>query len=155
MQAIGLSAIHIMSQGQTIEAEYYVEDILEKENKPLLKRSKRTNEATTNKTVVNKDGAPAHTSKHAQGWCLQNLPNLLNKDDWPGNSPDLNPMENFLSIQNEKVYCDPEPQTLYELKKQIRKAWPEITIDCLKSLLHSMPKRLESVIVKNGDHCGY
>ena len=130
MSASRLSAIHFMPQGQTANAEYYVEDILEKEVKPLLKRSKRTNEATTNKMVANKrrytfqqDGAPAHNSKHAQDWCLQNLPNFINKDDWPGNS--------LFSILNEKVYCDPEPQTLDELKKRIRKAWREITIHCL------------------------
>ena len=146
-----------MPQGQTVDAEYYIEDILEKEVKPLLKRSKRTNEATTNKRrfTFQQDGAPAHTSKQAQDWCLQNPPNFINKDDWPGNSPDLNPMKNLFSILNEKVYCDPELQTLDELKKRIRKAWRGITIDCLKSLLHSMPKCLESVIVKNGGHCGY
>ena len=89
-----------MPQGQTVDAVYYVKDILEKEVKPLFKISKKTNEATTNKMVVNKrrftfqqDDAPAHTSKHAQDWCLQNVPNFINKDDWPGNSPDLNPME--------------------------------------------------------------
>ena len=105
--------------------------------------------------VVNKrlftfqqDGALAHISKHAQDWCLQNLPNLINKDDWLANSPDLNPMENLFSILNEKVYCDPEPQTLDELKKRIRKAWREITIDCLKFLLHSMPKRLNQSLIK-------
>ena len=52
-------------------------------------------------------------------------------------------MENLFSILNKKLYCDPEPQTL-----RISKAWREITIDCLTSLLHSMPKRLELVIVK-------
>ena len=105
MSASGLSAIHIMPQGQMVDAEYYVKDILEKEVKPLLKKSKRTNGATTNKMVLNKrrftfqqDGAPAHTSKHAQDWCLQNLPNIINKDDWLGNSPDLNPMENRKSV---------------------------------------------------------
>ena len=125
MSANGLSLIHIMPQGQTVDAEYYVEEILKKEVKPLLKRSKRTNEATTYKIVVNKrqftfqeDGAPAHTSKHAQDWCLQNLPNLINSDDLQGNSPDLNPMENLFSILNEKVYCDPEPQTLDEPKNE-------------------------------------
>ena len=87
--------------------------------------------------------------------CLQNVSNSINKDYWPGNSPDFNPMENLFSILNEKVYCDLEPQTLDKLKKRIRKAWQEIAIDCLKSFLHSMPKRLESVIVKNGGHCGY
>ena len=77
MSASGLSAIHIMPQGQTVDVEYYVEDILEKKVKPLLKRSKRTNEATTHKMEVNKrrftfqqDGTPANTSKHAQDWCL-------------------------------------------------------------------------------------
>ena len=64
-------------------------------------------------------------------------------------------MENLFSILNEKVYCDPEPQTSDELEKRIRKAWREITIDYLISLLHSRPKRLETVIVKNGGHCGY
>ena len=52
-----------------VSAAYYVEDNMENKVKPLLKRSKRTNEATTHKIVVNKrqftfqqDGAPAHTS---------------------------------------------------------------------------------------------
>ena len=58
----------------------------------------------------------AHTSKRAHDWCLLNLRNFINKDDWPGNSPDLNPMENLFSNLNKKMYCDPEPQTLDELK---------------------------------------
>ena len=37
MSASGLSVIHIMPQGQTVDAENYVGDILEKEVKPLLK----------------------------------------------------------------------------------------------------------------------
>ena len=34
---------------------------------------------------------PAHTSKQAQDWCPQNLPNFINKDDWLGNSPNFIP----------------------------------------------------------------
>ena len=140
-----------MPQGQTVGVEYYVEDILEKEVKPLLKRSKRTNEATTNDMVVNnmrfifkQDGAPAHTYKQAQDWCLQNLPNFINKDNWPGNSPNLNPMENFFRILNEKVYCDPEPQKTSERhggKSLLTVSNPFCTV-CLN-------------VVKNGGHCGY
>ena len=54
MSASGFSAIHIMPQGQTVNAEYYVENILEKEVKLLLKRSKRTNESTTKTNGSNK-----------------------------------------------------------------------------------------------------
>ena len=113
MSASGLSAIHIIPQVQTIDAEFYVEDTLEKEVKPLLKRPKRTNKATTNKMVINKrrftfqqDGATAHCSYCAHDWCLQNLSNFINKDDWLANSPNLNPMENLFSILNKIVYCD-------------------------------------------------
>ena len=69
--------------------------------------------------------------------------------------PILNPMENLFSILNEKVYGDPEPQTLDELKKESERQGRKSLFDCLKSLLHSMLKRLESVIVKNSGHCGY
>ena len=41
-----MSAKNSMPQGQTVDNKYYVEEILEKEVKLLLKRSKRTNEAT-------------------------------------------------------------------------------------------------------------
>ena len=94
MSARGLSAIHIMPQGQTVDTEYYVEIILEKEVKPLLKRSKKTNGAKTNKMLVNKrrltfqqEGAPVHISKRAQVRCLQNLQIVKNKDNWPGINP--------------------------------------------------------------------
>ena len=73
--------------------------------------------------VVNKrrftfqqDVATAHPSKCAQDWCLQNLPNFINKDVWPGKGPNLNTMENLFSFLNEKVHRDPIPQTMDELK---------------------------------------
>ena len=40
MSASGLTAIHSIPQGQTVDAEYYDEDILQKEVKPLLKDQK-------------------------------------------------------------------------------------------------------------------
>ena len=77
--------------------------------------------------VVNKrwftfqqNGAPAHTSKHAQDWCLQNLPSFINKDDWLGNSPDYNTMENLFSILNEQAnsenLCPPPLSFHFDIK---------------------------------------
>lgn len=39
------------------------------------------------------DGAPGHTEKTIQKWCKENLPNSSQKDWWPANSPDLNPIQ--------------------------------------------------------------
>ena len=45
--------------------------------------------------IFQQDGAPAHTSKRAQEWCSNNLPSFWRKGTWPGNSPDLSPIENL------------------------------------------------------------
>ena len=158
MSACGLSNMHIMTK----TGRYYVDTILEKEVKPLLNRKTATNETITNKMVVNKrkftfqqDGAPAHRSSGAQDWCQRHLPNWIGKDEWPGNSPDLNPTENLFSILDDKVYADPQPQTLETLSKRLKLSWKSIPSDTLRNLIHSMPQRLKAVIYNNGGHSGY
>ena len=52
--ASGLLDLHIIPRGQTVNAEYYVNYILEKEVKPILKRTNVTEKPTTNRMVRNK-----------------------------------------------------------------------------------------------------
>ena len=46
-------------------------------------------------TFFFQDGAPCHTSKHSMGWLKDNGVKVL---PWPGNSPDLNPIENAWNV---------------------------------------------------------
>jgi len=39
------------------------------------------------------DGAPSHTASLAQDWLSRNCPEFIRKEEWPQNSPDLNPLE--------------------------------------------------------------
>ena len=46
------------------------------------------------------DGAPCHTSRYTMNWLRSKNINLI---DWPGNSPDLNPIKNLWSIMKAKL----------------------------------------------------
>ena len=77
--------------------------------KALTSRRQETGGLIERKLFISKkemtfvqDGAPAHTSEATQTWCQKNLPNFVAMNCWPENSPDLNPIENILSIIDEK-----------------------------------------------------
>ena len=162
MTGHGLTSLHFIPQGQTVTAECYITKILEKEVKPLFSRRSTTEEPVKRKLFTNKssatfiqDGAPAHTAKATQQWCKKNLPNFMKKDEWPANSPDLNPIENLWSIIDEAAYRDPIPKTMGGLKSRLRQAWRNIPLASLRELARSMPQRLKNVIQNNGGHSGY
>ena len=162
MTGRGLTGIHFLPQGQTLTADYYINNILEKEVKPVLHR-KNVNEATDKRKLFSsnrhmtlvQDGAPAHAAKATQAWCKKNLPNFIEKTCWPPNSPDINPVENLWSIMDEVVYKDPTPKTMKDLKRRLKQAWKKIPLSTLHDLSHSMPQRLRNVITNKGGHAGY
>ena len=65
------------------------------------------------------DGVPCHCSKVAKNFLDSNNIDLL---EWPGNSPDLNPIKNLRTNMKNKVS---EKQTLSgaELVKAIKEVW--------------------------------
>ena len=76
MTGRGLTGIHFLPQGQTLTDNYYINNILEKEVKPVLHR-KNVNEATDRQKLFSsnchmmfvQDGLPAHAAKATQAWC--------------------------------------------------------------------------------------
>jgi transposase len=75
--------------------------------------------------------------------------------EWPGNSPDLNPIEHLWSIIKYKIPGH-QPRTKADLKRVITTVWEqEITRGTLKNLYSSMPRRLQAVIDSNGGHTKY
>ena len=79
----GIARISFLLPGTTINGPRYVE---------LLAEKQKIHMAMHNCTIFMQDGAPCHRSKVAKTFLAENRIKVL---DWPGNSPDLNPIENL------------------------------------------------------------
>jgi transposase len=100
--------------------------------------------------LLMEDGAPIHCSKLCGEWRQSHL---LEKLDWPANSPDLNPIENLWKILKDAVQHSPNrPRNLDDMKTIIEREWRLISDTKLLQLCHSMPSRLQAVIKANGGH---
>ena len=102
---------------------------------------------TSSKTAL-----PATRGKKTRQWLRGHGVEVIK---WPGNSPDLNLIENLWSIFKGKLeakHC----KNLAELKDEIEKMWrEEITLELCATLANSMPARLQAVLDNNGGHTKY
>ena len=148
-----VSELHIISKGQMVNGAYYMDSILADTCMAAIKRKAKTGTIFEKSMLPNmsefyfmQDGAPAHIAKLTRQWCAENLPNFWRKGDWPGNSPDLNPIENAWGYLKEKMTNMREVSTLMGLEKNLKKAWRSIPNDFLENLISGMPNRVRRVL---------
>jgi transposase/arsenate reductase-like glutaredoxin family protein len=133
----GVGALTFLPKNARMNSDMYIGVMNEKLKDAMI---------ASNTTVYQQDGAPCHTSKKSMGWLQANGIEVL---DWPGNSPDLNPIENLW--QQLKVHVGKKkPTSLSHLKDLIKEAWSQIHSSKCQSLVESMPRRIQSVMLNHG-----
>lgn len=126
-----------------LNAVRYVQEVLE----PKLLPSVHDIYGDSAEFIFQQDGAPCHTARHCLKWFKDKNIELL---DWPGNSPDLNPIENLWS-RLKKAVATQHPSNKHDLIEAVIKSWFHIiTPDNLKSLVESMPYRCKAVVASKG-----
>ena len=77
-----------------------------------------------NDFIFQQDGATSHTSRITQEHLNANMPEFIGKDDWPPQSPDLNPMDYQVWNLSGKVYEGHSTNfTERELNQKIQQCW--------------------------------
>lgn len=114
--------------------------------------------AETGRAVVNRhrrftfqqDNAPAHTARST----VQFLTTIDVKSlPWSGNSPDINPIENVWSMVAKAAdYNVTNKQQLFD---SVRRAWDQVSVEYIRNLYHSMPRRLSEAIRNRGGSTHY
>ena len=66
---------------------------------------------------------------------------------WPLYSPDLNPCDLYLSGE---VYKDPAPETIQDLKRNIKREIRKINLEVLLKVCDNFVSRLQNVNAKRG-----
>lgn len=99
------------------------------------------------------DGAPCHRAMSVKKFLASKKIQIL---PWPGNSPDMNPIENLWAIIKRRLKTK-NITTEDQLIKTVEKIWyedPEIQSLCPK-LIESMPNRIDDNIANKGFHTKY
>lgn len=104
-------------QGETLDADRYQSAILAPIVVPLCQQ---------HDLVFQQDSAPCHTAKRNAEFLRSENINFWTKEDWPPNSPDLNPLDyGIWGMLQQEVYRVP-PKSLQDLERKIRKAWEKM-----------------------------
>ena len=95
------------------------------------------------------DGAPCHRAKMVTAW-FKDRPNIQ-LIRWPGNSPDLNPIENVWAWMKRRLRDIP-CTNMKQWREEITRLWVIKMADSqyLRNLVESMPRRLNEVIEREG-----
>ena len=101
--------------------------------------------------IFQQDGARCHTSGSSMSWFATRG---WQTSEWPANSPDLNPTENAWGLMKNEVEKR-KPKNLQELEAIIREVWENLDLEYIKSLIESMPDRIQKCIDLEGDRTGY
>src|SRR6218665_1677297 len=108
--------------------------------------------------IFQQDGAPAHTARVTQEWLHANCPEIIEKDRWPPNSPDLNPLDYHVwGAMLERYHkLQPKPKTIAELKAALQLIWDDIiairTQEPINKAIKDFTKRLKACVQVNNGH---
>src|SRR5277367_832952 len=112
----------------SINSERYINEILGYHLIPFLEEYEEDN----GECFFQQDNAPIHTSYQTRSFLEENEITLL---PWPGQSPDLNPIEHLWDELERNIRSRSEkPKNLNELESFLQESWLQISSEVYQKL---------------------
>ncbi|NP_001133228.1 transposase-like [Salmo salar] len=144
--AKGVGSLTILSRNTAMNKEWY-QHILREQLLPTIQE-----QFGDDQCLFQHDGAPCHKAKVITKWLGEQ--NIAILGPWPGNSPDLNPIENLWSTLKRRVDKQ-KPTNSDKLQALIMQEWAAISQDVAQKLIDSMPGRIAEILKKEGQYCKF
>lgn len=131
-----------------INAEKYI-DILKQGLLPIF----QGNNLNRKDYVLMEDGAPCHRAQKTTAWKSQKGLTIL---PWPGQSPDMNPIENVWHILQMNIAKRPvKPSNKKELETILVEEWVNLQQEQIDILIDSMKSRIKTLFENKGGSTRY
>ena len=129
-----------------VDDKYYCEVLLKKQMLAVMRR------IASNRFVFQQDSAPMHSSRETVQLPLKETLHFLSPDQWPPNSPDLNPTDyKIWRLIQERVYktllCDTN-----DLKQRLIDTWASIPRNVINEAVGQWRQRLCACVKAKGHH---
>ena len=143
----GKGSLHYVPHKVKINGDFYVNNLL-----PLLLEDARDKVGVD--FIFQQDGAPSHAALQTQDFLVRNCPEFIKKDEWPPNSPDLNPLDYHVWGEMVKRYSSlsPKPTNIDELKRALQNIWCELPLASIRKAIGTFRLRLQSCVRAEGGH---
>ena len=130
-----------VESGVKVNADYYYNSVLRKVLKPNAKILYENGD-----WIFQQDSAPSHKAKIYQKLLEDEIPDFFATDEWPPNSPDLNPLDYSIWKTSEERVNSKYHSSMESLKAYILKEWDNLTMEEVRKSIDAWPRRLRSVL---------
>jgi len=131
--------------GAKINSVYYCHNVLEQGLLPDICCSSNDN------FLFQQDGALAHCSCHTVAYLRSHVPEFIEPENWPPNSPYLNPVDYSVWGRCNR-WCIVTEFHIDQLKLMLIDYWAQLSQDMLNRAIDQLSKRLMMVIKVKGGH---
>ena len=131
-----------------VNANYYV-------NQLLPKLVDDCHQLFDQQFIFQQYGVLVHSAKVTQQRLAAHWPDYIDKDSWPPNSPDINPLDYHVLLLMAEKFCHLNPQLkdIPELKSALMKIWNDLPQNAIcKSIATNFRNRLRACVDADGRH---